>query len=224
VALVERNNYHVVLLDLQMPVLDGFEAARLMRSLPGEKYRTVPIIALSASSRAGLEETLAGAGINDFVGKPFQPGELLAKIAAHAGNGRPEAEADAQPEPARSVVPPPADSPSITLNHCIALTENNREDLLDLVQLSIDELVHYKAEFGSILASGDAVLLERLAHRSKVTINLLEANRLKALIGQARRQLHAATDLTARQQLASAIAAELDSVLDQLKRFVQSGA
>ena len=230
VALAERNAYHVVLLDLQMPGVDGFEAASRMRNLPGDKYRSVPIIALSASSRAGLEESLAAAGIDDFVGKPFQPDELLAKIAAHAGNQsgagnpHPEPGENARPEPAGPVAPPPAGRPSITLNHCMALTENNREDLLDLVQLSIDELVHYKGEFGRILVAGDAALLDRLAHRSKVTINLLEASRLKALIGQARRQLHEGGDLAARQTLAGAIAAEVDAVVDELKQFIQPGS
>jgi PAS domain S-box-containing protein len=228
VALAERNDYQVVLLDLQMPGLDGFEAAKRMRGLPGDKYQSVPIIALSASSRAGLEESLATAGISDFVGKPFHPGELLAKIAAHVGSRGPEVEENAQPqansqrEHSQPVVPLPADTPSITLNHCIALTENNREDLMDLVQLSIDELVHYKGEFGSILTAGDLALFERLAHRSKVSINLLEANRLKALVREARRQLHEAADLTARQALVSAIATEVDAVVDQLKRFIKS--
>ncbi|MBD0256861.1 MAG: response regulator, partial [Cytophagales bacterium] len=227
-ALIERNDYHVVLLDLQMPGLSGFEVASRTRNLPGEKYRLLPIIALSASSRAGLEERLAAAGITDFVGKPFEPAELLAKIAAYtrsesAAGEHSEPEAHVEPETARpgGTVP---DGPSITLSHIIALTENNPEDLLDLVQLSIDELLHYKGEFGSVLAAGDANRLDRLAHRSKVTINLLEAKRLEALIGQARRQLHEARDLAARQALASAIAAEVDAVADQLKRFVHPSA
>jgi CheY-like chemotaxis protein len=229
VALAERNAYHIVLLDLQMPGMDGFEAASRMRNLPGDKYRLVPIIALSASSRAGLEESLATAGINDFVGKPFHPGELLAKIAAYAGNRsdpgnqHPETGGNTRPEPDRPVVPSPATPPFITLKHCIALTENNREDLLDLVKLSIDELVHYKGEFGRIMAAGDAAQLDRLAHRSKATINLFEANRLQALIGQARRQLHVGGDLAARQTLASAIAAAVDAAVDELNQFMESG-
>jgi hypothetical protein len=75
-----------------------------------------------------------------------------------------------------------------------------------------------------VLAAGDATRLDRLAHRSKVTINLLEAKRLEALIGQARRQLHEERDLAARQALASAIVAEVDAVVDQLKRFVHPTA
>jgi DNA-binding response OmpR family regulator len=141
-----------------MPGLSGFEVSSRTRNLPGEKYRTLPIIALSASSRAGLEERLTAAGITDFVGKPFEPAELQAKIAAYTRNE--SAAAGEHPEPESSVEPeaPPepetaqpgvsaAASPSITLSHIIALTENNPEDLLDLVQLSMDELLHYKGEF-----------------------------------------------------------------------------
>jgi CheY-like chemotaxis protein len=224
-ALIEQNDYHVVLLDLQMPGLSGFEVASRARNLPGEKYRSLPIIALSASSRTGLEERLAAAGITDFVGKPFEPAELLAKIAAYTRNEsaapgeNPGPEAHVEPEAAPPGGAVPGKSP-ITLNNIIALTENNPEDLLDLVQLSMDELLHYKGEFGTVLTAGDAYRLERLAHRSKVTINLLEAKRLEALIGQAQRQLYEERDLAARQALASAIAAEVDVVVDQLKQFV----
>ncbi|HEX8531076.1 MAG TPA: response regulator, partial [Cytophagales bacterium] len=218
----------VVLLDLQMPGLSGYEVAGRVRNLPGEKYHSLPIIALSASSRAGLEERLTAAGITDFVGKPFEPAELLAKIAAYthgeiAAGEHPEPEAHLQPE---AVQPEDAATggASITMSHIIALTENSPEDLQDLIQLSVDELLQYKDEFGSVLAAGDVARLDRLAHRSKVTINLIEAKRLEALIGQARRQLHEARDLAARQALASAIAAEVDAVVDQLKRFVHPSA
>ncbi len=230
VALAGRNDYDLVLLDLQMPGMSGLEAATRVRSLPGEKYQSLPIIALSASSRGGLEESLAAAGINDFVGKPFQPSELLAKIAAYAGkrpaagDGRPEAPADPAPETARPVAPRPAASPSVDLTGCVELTENNPDDLRDLVQLSIDELVLYKGEFRSILVAGDATLLERVAHRSKVTINLLGANRLKALIGEAGRQLHGGGDPDGRQALAGAIEAEVDAVVDELNRFLRPRA
>jgi hypothetical protein len=84
--------------------------------------------------------------------------------------------------------------------------------------------VHYKGEFRSILVAGDAALLERAAHRSKVTINLLAANRLKALIGEAGRQLHGGQDLDGRQAVAGAIEAEVDAVVEELNRFLRPRA
>jgi len=226
-ALAGRHDYDLVLLDLQMPGMNGLEAAARMRSLPDEKYRSLPIIALSASGRAGMEESLTAAGINDFVGKPFQPSELLAKIAAYAGkrsaagDGSPEAPANPAPETVRSLAPYAGNS-SVNLTRCVELTENNPDDLRDLVQLSIDELVLYKGEFRSILVAGDATLLERVAHRSKVTVNLLEAHRLRALIGEAGRQLReGGADPAGRQALAGAIEAEVDAVVDELNRFIR---
>lgn len=72
--------YDLILMDLQMPVMNGFEATRAIRSMTGEGPQ-VPIIALSA---AALPEEMArarSAGVSDYVTKPFNPRDLHAKIA-----------------------------------------------------------------------------------------------------------------------------------------------
>ena len=81
---VRAGNYALVLMDLQMPELDGYDATRLIRSLPEEKYQQLPILALTASTRIGLEDRLESSGFTDFVGKPFKPEELFDKLVQYA--------------------------------------------------------------------------------------------------------------------------------------------
>jgi CheY-like chemotaxis protein len=76
VALAKANEYDVVLMDLRMPELDGYDAAKQIRRLEGARGK-VPIIAVSASTRIGASSAIAGAGFTEFVGKPVAP-ELLA--------------------------------------------------------------------------------------------------------------------------------------------------
>ncbi len=81
-----RGDYGLVLMDCQMPLMDGFEAAREIRrreqaALNGSS-RHVPIIALTANAAGGDRERCLEAGMDDYCGKPFEPGQFLAKIAA----------------------------------------------------------------------------------------------------------------------------------------------
>jgi signal transduction histidine kinase len=80
VAKVQENHYDVILMDLQMPEMDGFEATRRIREL-GNKYKLMPIIALTASAMLDVKDNIYNSGMDDFVPKPFKPENLYSKIA-----------------------------------------------------------------------------------------------------------------------------------------------
>lgn len=77
--MVEEGNYDLILLDLQMPVMDGYEFTRRLRGL-NERIRQTPIIGISADSISNVHENVTNAGMNDFLTKPFNPVELKNKI------------------------------------------------------------------------------------------------------------------------------------------------
>jgi PAS domain S-box-containing protein len=78
---IKENDYAVVLMDLHMPVMDGYTAVKNIRELPSEKYQLLPIIALTASTKASDQSELNNAGINTYISKPFNPLELNQRIA-----------------------------------------------------------------------------------------------------------------------------------------------
>ncbi len=80
---IRERDYGVVLMDLRMPELDGYAAARQVRSLPDARFTRLPILAISASTRMGNQHELEAAGFTDFVGKPIDPDILFAKIALY---------------------------------------------------------------------------------------------------------------------------------------------
>jgi CheY-like chemotaxis protein len=75
IAAVQRRDYDGVLMDIQMPVVDGVEATQTIRKL-GDKYAKLPVIALTANAMAGDEERYLGLGMNDYVPKPIDPDRL----------------------------------------------------------------------------------------------------------------------------------------------------
>jgi CheY-like chemotaxis protein len=82
VQAVHQRNFDVILMDMQMPEMDGLEATRRIRQL-GALGRAVPIIAMTANAMQEDRRRCLEAGMNDFVAKPIDSGELLRKIAAH---------------------------------------------------------------------------------------------------------------------------------------------
>lgn len=78
-----HNHYDLILLDLQMPEMDGYDAARAIRAFPEAHFQTLPILALTASSLEDIESAIRSAGMNDLATKPFHPSELYAKLKAY---------------------------------------------------------------------------------------------------------------------------------------------
>ena len=82
--MVVANNYDMVLMDLQMPELDGYETTIAIRNLPDQKFQNLPIIALTASAMLDIKDKAFIVGMNDYISKPFNPNELFRKIAQYS--------------------------------------------------------------------------------------------------------------------------------------------
>jgi CheY-like chemotaxis protein len=78
ISLAQDTSYAAVLMDMQMPTLDGLEATRLIREIPG--YRQTPIIAMTANVFAEDRARCLDAGMNDFLAKPFDPSALYTTL------------------------------------------------------------------------------------------------------------------------------------------------
>jgi len=75
-----NDDFDIILMDMQMPVMDGYEAIKLIRSDFPNSKKSIPIIALTAHAVEGEQKKCLYAGANDYITKPFQPNELFGKI------------------------------------------------------------------------------------------------------------------------------------------------
>ena len=79
---VQKQDYDIVLMDLQMPQMDGYQATQAIRELGGT-YRNLPIIALTADVVSDAKDRVRQAGMNDYLSKPFSPDVLYRKISTN---------------------------------------------------------------------------------------------------------------------------------------------
>lgn len=86
VELVQREDFDLVLMDMEMPVMDGLAATRAIRGL-GDRVRHIPIIALTANALAGQAAACREAGMNDYLSKPIERDRLLAMIGRWTQEG-----------------------------------------------------------------------------------------------------------------------------------------
>jgi CheY-like chemotaxis protein len=79
VEAVRHESFDLILMDINMPEVDGLEALRHIRRLP-EGKGDIPVLALTANVMAHQRDTYLAAGMDGIVGKPFSPGELLEEV------------------------------------------------------------------------------------------------------------------------------------------------
>jgi two-component system cell cycle response regulator DivK len=82
-AAVAKQRPDLILMDIQLPIMDGYEATRRIKADPALK--SIPIIAVTSYALGGDEDRARAAGCDDFVAKPYSPKQLLAKVRQHLG-------------------------------------------------------------------------------------------------------------------------------------------
>lgn len=81
IDIIQRKSFDVILMDIQMPVMDGITAIRHIRSQLSEPLRSIKIIALSAGATKNEIEKCYEAGADDYIAKPFEPSDLISKLS-----------------------------------------------------------------------------------------------------------------------------------------------
>ncbi|WP_203098511.1 ATP-binding protein [Skermanella rosea] len=169
--------FDLVLMDIQMPVMDGCSAAEAIRTLP-PPFGTIPVVAVTAHAMAGDRERYLAAGMNDYVSKPVRPAELFAaieRVMSKLPAPIPQAPAPAAPDDLAET--PLLDQTMLEqLQDCL-----DAEDLMDMLGLFPGQARLQADEIEAAIATGDAAAVKRAAHGMKGANANLGAGRLSAI-------------------------------------------
>jgi PAS domain S-box-containing protein len=219
---VQAREFDLVLMDLQMPELDGYGATRMIRELSGARFQRLPIIALTASTGLGEDERSKLTGFTDYLGKPFKPEALFSKLALHGARQGPAcAPVEAQPW-AQGVSASTSTLPRFDLEGLRELAGGDTQVMVELTTIAIQTHEEYEQLFQKLLEAGNLEDFDFQHHKIKPTLDLLQANALRSALEEARRLLvrkeRAPEKVTAAIQ---AIQGELEALIRALKGEVQ---
>ena len=212
VQALKTRYYDLVLMDVQMPVLNGLDATKIIRQ---EINQFVPIIALTANAIKGEAEKCLKAGMNDYIAKPFEEEELINAIARWLGN-KPESFLSIQSSSMENS-PAPA---LYDLKKLENIAQNNKAFVLKMVNLFIRQAPADVTEIERAFEDQDYTTLRAVAHRMKPSLDNMSIHSLHTLIREI--ELFQESHST-REELASKIRvvrATIDQVVNLLQQNV----
>jgi PAS domain S-box-containing protein len=167
VKAVKHHHYDIVLMDVQMPVMDGREATRIIRK---EIDKKIPIIALTANAIKGEMEICLAAGMNDYVSKPFEEDDLIKKICHWLGRE------------ITTAVKSKNEAAEIQLYSLAQLEETGRGDekfLQEMLQLVVQQIPAGVDEIKTAYLAKRFDTIRKVAHRIKPVLGNLCIDVLK---------------------------------------------
>jgi two-component system sensor histidine kinase/response regulator len=210
-ALLEQQGFDLVLMDVQMPELDGLETATAIRERERESGgKHLPIVAVTAHAMEGDAERCLASGMDAYVAKPLQHRELAAAIEAVLGGKR------APPLP---VGPPPAEpSPAAGVLDFERLKERvggDRKALVQLVGIFRDDAPKQIDRIRKAIRGGDAAALRAAAHALKGAVSNFAAPEATAAAARLQR-MGEAGELTGATDALARLEREIGSVVEAL--------
>ena len=205
VEAVARVPYDVVLMDCQMPEMDGYGATAAIRRLEGLR-RHVPIIAMTANAMEGDRERCLAAGMDDYVAKPVKEDELAAALGRWVGRHAATVE-----RAVPSTAPACGAVDQAAIDDLRRLTDGGGPDMVDeVIALFLQDAPAQLSAMRAALAAGDAAALRHAAHSLKGSSGYLGARRLMALCAE--------VEQSARRGALDAGVLQVEELNDELER------
>ncbi|MFM9081942.1 MAG: response regulator, partial [Opitutaceae bacterium] len=183
---VRKGGLDVILMDIQMPVMDGVSATQEIRRLPG--CAQVPVIAVTANVLETDHRHYRASGINDIIAKPIEPATLYATVARHApgGTGAPAAATTAHPAESFE------DAPVFDVEAALGFLGGNRDLLVRSTRMFVASNQHDVEQILALIAAPDLKTASRRFHRLKGSAAMLGCRRLSEVSALLERDLKAA--------------------------------
>ncbi len=166
---VKNNLYDVVLMDIQMPILDGYETTKAIRLMDSE-IRLVPIIALTANAtKVDVEKCLA-AGMNDYLPKPFTPNDLYRKLFQ---------ELHIKPRKKEKKKATKVKSSAYSLEYLRSVSGNNEEFIREMIITFTQTIPPVLKEIEELATRKDWEKISQLSHKIKPSFTLMGMSALR---------------------------------------------
>lgn len=211
---LKEKDFDLILMDIQMPVMDGVDATRRIRALPDKKKSTIPIIAVTANIQPGAKEEYHNAGMNTCISKPINEKELLnilymiVKGDNDQTEGKPSAASAATDE----------DNTLYDLTLIRSLSGGDEEFVLKMVRMFLDTMPSSLQTLGDAIGNQDWKTAGNTAHKMKSSIDAMGMAGIKEDIRAIENNSRQMTGLESIPSKFEKISRAMNEVMERLKK------
>ncbi|MDD0812625.1 PAS domain S-box protein [Curvibacter sp. RS43] len=209
----------LVLMDMQMPVMDGLEATRAIRAQPDTRH--LPVIAMTANAMDADRQRCLAAGMNDHLAKPVNPDDLWLALARWLAPQVPVGRQVSPLRPAPSAISLPTDIAGLDVALGLKRVMGKRSLYLSMLERFVASQSPTLESLPQALAQGDLVLAERLAHTLKGLAGNLGASGLQQACGELELALAGGQSAERLHRLSVPLLAALQLLLEDLNAWLQ---
>jgi HPt (histidine-containing phosphotransfer) domain-containing protein len=211
--MLSEAKYDIVLMDMQMPVMDGLTATRAIRQ--NSQFKDLPIIAMTANAMASDRERCLEAGMNDHLAKPIDPDKLFEALLRWIPARTGAASAAATPGAATQETPNsgPLEIPGIDTQTALKRIGGNRQRYVSLLWRFAESQIDATGQIREALSARDSTNAQRIAHSLKGAAANLGVSALAAAAGGVETALRTQSDVEpALREMDAILRAAMDAI------------
>lgn len=219
---METGEYDLILMDIQMPNMNGLQATERIRSNADPKKAGIPIIACTANAFKGDLEKYLSLGMNDYISKPFDEHQLFDKLQSLLKGSQKIKKPQQLPKPQKVEAIAPNITPIETKLYDLDLLQStargNQEFMNKMIRLFLDSFPEYMTELQKAGESGNWSQVKFFAHKMKATIDLIGVASLKEPIRKLESNAAEQKELELMPELILQVNTTLESVMKQIQQ------
>lgn len=160
--LLNHEEFDLILMDISMPVLNGYETTNYIRQNFNPPKRDIPILALTATILVDDKKNMTDAGMNDYIAKPFQAAELASKIVSYTKKGVVKKQTENEEDG-----PSPLKSKSYDLSYLKKAFKDDDDSLMEFMNKFLEQIPESIAMIDAAMDDGDIAMVCKAAHKIK---------------------------------------------------------
>ncbi|MCH8330354.1 MAG: response regulator, partial [Bacteroidetes bacterium] len=177
IQMVKDNHYDLVLMDLQMPEMDGYQATNMIRNEINEVKRNIPIIAMTAHAMSGEKEKCIEAGMNDYITKPFDPVKLIDLISKYTYRQPSSADSDVGPVTSTSE-DRTVKLTGLDLSMLETMASGSKSFMAEMIEMGIKQMPDSATEIKEAYDSRDWASMKSMTHKLKSSLAIFGSKEL----------------------------------------------
>jgi PAS domain S-box-containing protein len=235
VQLAKENTYHLVLMDIEMPDMNGYTATEIIRTQLSSPANQVPIIAMTGHAMVGEKEKCISIGMNDYLSKPFKPEMLKEMIIAYTSpaanlsremnktnEGKKDTETNSLLKASINNAEKEVTTPVTNLGFLREISDNNEQFYIEFIELFLRNTPQSLQDMQEAITTMNWDKLRQSAHKAKPSFNYVGLKEMNLLAAKIEENAKQQKDMQANQDMLNQISQCCSKAFTELEQEIKT--